>query len=103
MLRAACMTTSPKTAKPGEIPGAGPNAASPQPRRVTVPYLVRRKREGQRIAMVTAYDATFARLVDEAGVDVILVGDSLGMVMQGHPHTLEVTLEHMAYHARCRS
>jgi 3-methyl-2-oxobutanoate hydroxymethyltransferase len=68
---------------------------------VTVPHLARRKREGQRIAMVTAYDATFARLVDEAGVDVILVGDSLGMVMQGHPHTLEVTLEHMAYHARC--
>jgi 3-methyl-2-oxobutanoate hydroxymethyltransferase len=51
--------------------------------------------------MVTAYDATFARLVDEAGVEIILVGDSLGMVMQGHPHTLEVTLEHMAYHARC--
>jgi len=66
-----------------------------------VPHLARLKREGQRITMVTAYDATFARLVDEAGVDVILVGDSLGMVMQGHPHTLEVTLEQMAYHARC--
>jgi 3-methyl-2-oxobutanoate hydroxymethyltransferase len=68
---------------------------------VTVPLLGRFKRQGQPIAMVTAYDATFARLVDEAGVDVVLVGDSLGMVMQGHPHTLEVTLEHMAYHARC--
>ncbi len=107
MLRAACMTTSPKTGKPGEIPGAAPDVTVPQPatitplRRVTVPQLARFKREGQRIAMVTAYDATFARLVDEAGADVILVGDSLGMVMQGHPHTLEVTLEHMAYHARC--
>jgi 3-methyl-2-oxobutanoate hydroxymethyltransferase len=68
---------------------------------VTVPYLARCKRDGQAIALVTAYDATFARLVDEAGIDIILVGDSLGMVMQGHQHTLEVTLEHMAYHARC--
>lgn len=101
MLRAARMTTSPKNGVPGEIPGAAPDAAKPQSRRVTVPSLGRLKRDGQAIAMVTAYDATFARLVDEAGVDVILVGDSLGMVMQGHPHTLEVTLEHMAYHARC--
>ena len=108
MLRAARMSTSPKNGRPGEIPGgaggnAGGNAgaAPTQARRVTVPHLARLKREGQAIAMVTAYDATFARLVDEAGVDVILVGDSLGMVMQGHPHTLEVTLEHMAYHARC--
>lgn len=69
--------------------------------RVTVPQLARYKRQGQPIVMVTAYDATFGRLVDEAGVDVILVGDSLGMVMQGHPHTLEVTLDQMAYHARC--
>ncbi len=95
------MSTPPKTGGPGEIPGAAPDAAPLQPRRVTVPHLGRLKREGQAIAMVTAYDATFARLVDEAGIDVILVGDSLGMVMQGHPHTLEVTLEHMAYHARC--
>jgi 3-methyl-2-oxobutanoate hydroxymethyltransferase len=68
---------------------------------VTAPALVRYKRQGQPIVMVTAYDATFGRLVDEAGVDVILVGDSLGMVMQGHPHTLEVSLEHMIYHTRC--
>lgn len=95
------MSTSSKAGKPGEIPGAGSEAQTPQPRRVTVPVLARYKRQGQPIAMVTAYDATFARLVDEAGVDVVLVGDSLGMVMQGHPHTLEVTLEHMIYHARC--
>jgi 3-methyl-2-oxobutanoate hydroxymethyltransferase len=69
--------------------------------RVTAPQLARLKRQGQPIVMVTAYDATFGRLIDEAGVDVILVGDSLGMVMQGHPHTLEVTLDQMIYHARC--
>jgi 3-methyl-2-oxobutanoate hydroxymethyltransferase len=90
-----------KPGKSGEIPGAAGEAQTPQPRRVTVPVLARFKRQGQPIAMVTAYDATFARLVDEAGVDVVLVGDSLGMVMQGHEHTLEVTLEHMIYHARC--
>lgn len=95
------MPTSPNHRGPGEIPVAAPDAGTSQPKRVTVPYLGRCKREGQAIAMVTAYDATFARLVDEAGIDIILVGDSLGMVMQGHPHTLEVTLEHMAYHTRC--
>ncbi|MEZ4381791.1 MAG: 3-methyl-2-oxobutanoate hydroxymethyltransferase [Nannocystaceae bacterium] len=68
---------------------------------ITAPALGRLKRRGQPIVMVTAYDATLGRLVDEAGVDVILVGDSLGMVMQGHPHTLEVTLDHMIYHSRC--
>ena len=50
--------------------------------------------------MVTAYDFTFARLLDEAGVDVLLVGDSLGMVVQGHDTTLPVTLDEMVYHAR---
>ncbi|MCA9634748.1 MAG: 3-methyl-2-oxobutanoate hydroxymethyltransferase [Myxococcales bacterium] len=76
-------------------------ATPPGRGRVTAPELGRLKRDGQAIVMVTAYDATFGRLVDEAGVDVILVGDSLGMVMQGHPHTLEVTLDHMIYHSRC--
>jgi 3-methyl-2-oxobutanoate hydroxymethyltransferase len=75
--------------------------ATASPRRVTAPALSQLKRQGQPIVMVTAYDATFARLADESGVDVVLVGDSLGMVIQGHPHTLEVTLEHMCYHARC--
>lgn len=91
------VATPSKPGKSGEIP----EGSAPQPRRVTVPLLGRFKRQGQPIAVVTAYDATFARLVDEAGVDVVLVGDSLGMVMQGHPHTLEVTLDHMIYHARC--
>jgi 3-methyl-2-oxobutanoate hydroxymethyltransferase len=57
--------------------------------------------EGEKIAMLTAYDATFARVLDEAGVDCLLVGDSLGMVLQGQPSTLPVTLEEMAYHTRC--
>ncbi len=84
-------------------PSAETTPAKPTKRRkpVTAPELSRLKRDGQPIVMVTAYDSTFGRLVDEAGVDVILVGDSLGMVMQGHPHTLEVTLEQMAYHCRC--
>lgn len=56
---------------------------------------------GEKIAMLTCYDATFARVADDAGVDVLLVGDSLGMVLQGHADTLPVTLEHMAYHVGC--
>lgn len=83
----------------GAKPAAGETPATS--RRVTAPGLSQLKRQGQPIVMVTAYDATFARLADESGVDVVLVGDSVGMVMQGHPHTLEVTLEHMCYHARC--
>ncbi|MBF0460284.1 MAG: 3-methyl-2-oxobutanoate hydroxymethyltransferase [Magnetococcales bacterium] len=56
------------------------------------------KREHVRIVSVTAYDFSFARLLDKAGVDLLLVGDSLGMVIQGHSTTLPVTLEHMIYH-----
>ncbi len=67
-------------------------------KRVTVNELRRMKGAGEKIAMVTAYDATMARLVDQGGVDAVLVGDSVGMVMQGHDSTLPVTLEHMIYH-----
>ncbi len=70
------------------------------PKKITVPVLRARKGKGPRIAMLTAYDATMSRLYDEAGVDVLLVGDSLGMVVQGQPHTLGVTLEEIAYHGR---
>ena len=56
---------------------------------------------GEKIAMLTAYDASFARLADDAGVDCLLVGDSLGMVLQGQPSTVPVTLDEMAYHTRC--
>ncbi|MCC6646942.1 MAG: 3-methyl-2-oxobutanoate hydroxymethyltransferase, partial [Polyangiaceae bacterium] len=69
-------------------------------KKITVPVLRARKAKGPRIAMVTAYDATLARLFDEAGADALLVGDSLGMVVQGLPHTLGVTVEDVAYHGR---
>jgi 3-methyl-2-oxobutanoate hydroxymethyltransferase len=61
------------------------------------------KLDGQRIVMVTAYDATMARLVDAGGADMVLVGDSLGMVIQGQRDTLPVTLDHMVYHTACVS
>jgi len=69
-------------------------------RPVTVPRLATMKRDGERITMVTAYDATFARLFDEAGIDILLVGDSLGMVVQGLASTLPVTVEEVIYHCR---
>ena len=56
---------------------------------------------GEKIAMLTCYDASFARLLDDAGVDVLLVGDSLGMVLQGHDSTVPVSLDEMAYHTQC--
>ena len=67
---------------------------------VTVLALAEMKRAGARISMITAYDATFARLVDLAGIDMILVGDSLGMVVQGESNTIPVDLDEMAYHVR---
>jgi 3-methyl-2-oxobutanoate hydroxymethyltransferase len=67
--------------------------------RVTVPRFVAQKASGLKITMVTAYDHTTAALVDAAGVEGILVGDSLGMVVQGHPTTLPVTLDQIIYHA----
>jgi 3-methyl-2-oxobutanoate hydroxymethyltransferase len=68
--------------------------------RVTVPALARMKREGARICMLTAYDFAFARIFDAAGIDVLLVGDSLGDVVQGNDTTLPVTLDEMIYHTR---
>ncbi len=68
--------------------------------RVTVPELRRMKERGERIAVVTAYDATFSRMLDEGGADVLLVGDSLGMVVQGLDTTLPVTVDDMIYHCR---
>ncbi|MEC8277085.1 MAG: 3-methyl-2-oxobutanoate hydroxymethyltransferase [Myxococcota bacterium] len=69
----------------------------------TVLDLLRLKAGSQKITMITAYDYTMARLVDTAGVDMVLVGDSVGMVFQGHSDTLSVTLDDMIYHARCVS
>jgi len=69
--------------------------------KLTVPALKAMKVDGAKIAMVTAYDYTFARLLDEAGIDCLLVGDSLGMVIQGRENTLGVTLDQMIYHSHC--
>jgi 3-methyl-2-oxobutanoate hydroxymethyltransferase len=68
--------------------------------KITVPALLARKARGPKIAVLTAYDATMARLLDEGGADVLLVGDSLGMVVQGLPNTLPVTVEEICYHGR---
>lgn len=72
----------------------------PSHTKFTVPHLRDRKVSGQPISMVTAYDATFAHLAHLAGVEILLVGDSVGMVMQGHKNTLSVTLEQMCYHTK---
>jgi len=69
-------------------------------RPVRVPDLKAMKRRGEKIVMLTAYDASMARLLDRAGVDVLLVGDSLGMVIMGCENTLPVTLEAMLHHVR---
>lgn len=66
-----------------------------------MPALAKRADEGRKIAMLTSYDASFAAICDRVGVDVLLVGDSLGMVVQGLPTTLPVTLDQMLYHTRC--
>lgn len=65
---------------------------------VTLPTLLKMRSEGEKITMLTAYDASFAALMDQAGVEMLLVGDSLGMVCQGHNSTLPVTIEEVAYH-----
>jgi 3-methyl-2-oxobutanoate hydroxymethyltransferase len=68
--------------------------------KVTVPEIVKAKATGQPIVAITAYDFPFARIADEAGADLILVGDSLGMVVQGNDTTLPVTMDEMVYHTR---
>lgn len=70
---------------------------------VTVRTLHDIKREKQRFCCVTAYDASFARVAEAAGIETILIGDSLGMVLQGHASTVPVTVAEMAYHTRCVS
>ncbi|MFC5741654.1 3-methyl-2-oxobutanoate hydroxymethyltransferase [Dyella tabacisoli] len=74
------------------------NANTPVRKPVTVPGLRAMKAEGRQIVMLTAYDSSFAWQLETAGIDVALVGDSLGMVVQGHRSTLPVTLDHMVYH-----
>ncbi|WP_414728220.1 3-methyl-2-oxobutanoate hydroxymethyltransferase [Zhongshania aliphaticivorans] len=71
--------------------------------KVNILSLLAKKQSQQKFAVVTCYDASFAKLVENAGIDAILVGDSLGMVLQGHDSTLPVTIADMAYHTSCVS
>jgi len=68
---------------------------------VSLPALLEMRARGEPIAMLTCYEASFARLLDDCGVDALLVGDSLGMVVQGHASTLPVTVAEVAYHTQC--
>lgn len=77
------------------------NASVPARKPVTVPGLRAMKAQGRRIVMLTAYDASFAWQIEAAGVDIALVGDSLGMVVQGRDTTLPVTVDDIAYHTAC--
>ncbi len=73
--------------------------APPERAKVTVPDILAAKRDGKRVTMMTAYDTAFARLVEQAGIDILLVGDSLGMVVLGYPTTVPVTMDDMVRHA----
>jgi len=68
---------------------------------VTVPTIAKRKNSGKKITALTAYDYSFAKLLDSTPIDILLVGDSLGMVSQGHRNTLSVTLQNIVYHTQC--
>jgi 3-methyl-2-oxobutanoate hydroxymethyltransferase len=68
--------------------------------KITVPVISKMKHEGKKITCLTAYDYSLARILDDAGVDVLLVGDSVGCVVQGQPNTLTVTMDQMIYHTR---
>ncbi len=89
---------------PGQANGTAAAPASPDTQRpqrpVTVPDFLAAKQRGTRLTMLTAYDYTLARLLDAAGVDALLIGDSLGMVVQGHETSLTVTLDEVIYHTR---
>lgn len=84
------MSTRPRT----------PGPSSPAPGKLPLPELLEMKRRGERIVMVTAYDASAGRLADAAGVDLILVGDTAGMVLHGHASTIPVTMEEMLHMTR---
>jgi 3-methyl-2-oxobutanoate hydroxymethyltransferase len=84
----------------GSTPHTTPAIDAPR-KAITLHRLREMHANGEKIVMLTAYDASFARLADEAGVDCLLVGDSLGMVVQGQTSTVPVTLDEMIYHTRC--
>lgn len=80
---------------------SAPAAAASAAPKVTVATLAKMRASGERITMISCYDATSAAVVDSVGCEIILVGDSLGMLVQGHDSTLPVTLEHAKYHVAC--
>ncbi len=69
--------------------------------KITTASLLKMKHQGEKISTITAYDASFAKLFDQAGIHAILIGDSLGMVLQGQDDTLPVSIDDMAYHTQC--
>lgn len=71
--------------------------------KITIPQILKMKSDGEKITMLTAYDYPFARILDRAGVDILLVGDSLGMVFAGHPNTLPVRVDDLIYHTQAVS
>lgn len=72
-----------------------------RPKKVTTQTVVKMKEQGEKISMLTAYDFTMARIIDQAGIDVILIGDSASNVMAGYDTTVPMTMDHMIYHASC--
>src|SRR6266581_1923378 len=94
------LTREHRMSAPARTSTNGHGVAHHESRPVTVPDFMAAKARAQRLTMLTAYDYTMARLLDAAGVDGLLVGDSLGMVVQGHEHSLSVTLDEVIYHTR---
>ncbi|MFB3095077.1 MAG: 3-methyl-2-oxobutanoate hydroxymethyltransferase, partial [Candidatus Acidiferrales bacterium] len=82
------------------VPNAHSGPSGRETRKVTVPEILKKKSRHEPITCLTAYDYPTARVVDEAGVDIILVGDSLAMVVLGHHDTLAVTMDEMLHHTR---
>ena len=78
-----------------------PGHSIPNPVKVTTQTVVEMKQKGEKISMLTAYDFTMARIIDAAGIDVLLVGDSASNVMAGNETTVPITLDHMIYHTQC--
>ena len=94
-------TSSPVAAAAAPVYSSAGAAGAAARKPVSLHRLREMHASGEKIAVLTCYDATFAGLLDQAGVDCLLVGDSLGMVLQGQPSTVPVTLEQMAYHVQC--
>jgi 3-methyl-2-oxobutanoate hydroxymethyltransferase len=95
-LQSQDMAGTPPAPTPAPTPAAA--ASKPVTKAVTIPSLATMRAAGNKISMLTCYDASFAALMDRCGVDILLIGDSLGMVCNGHQSTLPVTIDEVAYH-----